>query len=449
MLKPSQFTIVTDINNSEVAVYNTLTNAFAILERELWETYEATGNWEKHPYGEDLTKYGFLVPVEVDEYQTFLLTRNKVKFHSGHLTFTVLTTFTCNLACKYCMQAPVRLESDAGADVATDEVSALNTAKFIEKVAGEYQPNEITLTYFGGEPLANIEAIESIHNYLKEVLPEKIRLNQMAITNGVLVPRCIDRLCQIGVSTLQITLDGPRQIHDARRVGIGGAGTFDKVVAGISAALEAGIFVAIHTVIDSHNAPHIRELAQFLHQRFDKYLDRFAINVGLASNPGWDSQHCARYISDSHATAVEFVQAVDAVLDEGLQIVDFLISSPCPRERDNEFIIAPDGGLYKCISAVGRDAFHVGNIQDTPLSIAHRSASLINFGAPVNECRHCPYLPYCNGGCRFNAWVKTGNIFSLDCWKEFHADSLPALLRLYASTISTSYPHIRRKVRDL
>lgn len=271
----------------------------------------------------------------------------------------------------------------------------------------------------------------------------------MAITNGVLVPRYIDRLCQIGVSTLQITLDGPRQIHDARRVGIGGAGTFDKVVAGISAALEAGIFVAIHTVIDSHNAPHIRELAQFLHQRLDKYLDKFAINVELASNPGWDSQHCARYISDSHTTAVEFVQAVDAVLDEGLQIVDFLISSPCPRERDNEFIIAPDGGLYKCISAVGRDAFHVGNIQDAPLTIAHRSASLINFGAPVNECCHCPYLPYCNGGCRFNAWVKTGNIFSLDCWKEFHADSLPTLLRLYASTTSTSYPHIRRKVRDL
>lgn len=265
----------------------------------------------------------------------------------------------------------------------------------------------------------------------------------------MLVPRYIDRICQIGISTLQITLDGPRQIHDARRFSIGGAGTFDKVVAGISAALEAGIFVAIHTVIDSHNAPYIRELAQFLRQHFNNYLDRLAVNVGLASNPGWDSQHCALYISDSRATAMEFVQAVESILDEGLQIIDFLISSPCPRERDNEFIIAPDGGLYKCISAVGRDAFHVGNIQDTPLTIAHRSASLINFGAPVNECRHCPYLPYCNGGCRFNAWVKTGDIFSLDCWKEFHAASLPALLRLYAQTTSTSYPHIRRKVREL
>lgn len=44
MLKPSQFTITTDINNTEVAVYNTLTNAFAVLERELWQTYEADGN---------------------------------------------------------------------------------------------------------------------------------------------------------------------------------------------------------------------------------------------------------------------------------------------------------------------------------------------------------------------------------------------------------------------
>lgn len=449
MLKPSQFTIATGINDTEVAVYNTLTNAFAVLERGLWQTYEVDGAWEAHPHVEDLTKYGFLVPADVDEYQTFLLNRNKVKFYSGHLTFTVLTTFACNLACKYCMQSPVRLEHRTETDVADDNMNALNTAEFIKKVVGEYQPNEITLTYFGGEPLANIEAIATLHDALKEALPAKIQLNQMAITNGVLVPRYIDRLCQIGVSTLQITLDGPRQIHDARRVSIGGAGTFDKVVAGISAALDAGIFVAIHIVIDSHNAPHIRELARFLRQRFDKHLDRLAVNVGLASNPGWDSQHCALYISDSHATAMEFVQAVESVLDEGLQIIDFLISSPCPRERDNEFIIAPDGGLYKCISAVGRDAFNVGNIQDTPLIISRRSAPLINFGAPVNECRRCPYLPYCNGGCRFNAWVRTGDIFSLDCWKEFHAASLPALLRLYAQTTSTSYPHIRRKVREL
>jgi uncharacterized protein len=448
MLKPSQFTIATGINDTEVAVYNTLTNAFAILERGLWQTYEDDGTWEAHPHIDDLIKYGFLVPADLDEYQTFLLNRNKVKFYSGHLTFTVLTTFACNLACKYCMQSPVRLEQRTETDVVNNDTNALSTAEFIKKVVGEYQPNQITLTYFGGEPLANIEAITTLHNFLKEELPAKTQLNQMAITNGVLVPRYIDKLCQIGVSTLQITLDGPRQIHDTRRVGIGGAGTFDKVVADISAALEADIFVDIHIVIDSHNAPYTRELAQFLRQRFDKYLDRLAVNVGLASNPGWDSQHCALYISDSHATAMEFIQAVEAVLNEGLQIIDFLISSPCPRERDNEFIIAPDGGLYKCISAVGRDAFNVGNIQDTPLTIAHRSASLINFGAPVNECRRCPYLPYCNGGCRFNAWVRTGDVFSLDCWKEFHASSLPALLRLYAQTTSTSYPHIRRKVRE-
>jgi uncharacterized protein len=443
MLKLSQFTIMTDVNDTEIAVYNTMTNAFAVLERELWKTYESSGAWETHPYVGDLMKYGFLVPVDVDEYQTFLLNRNKVKFYSGHLTFTVLTTFACNLACKYCMQKPVRFE-----DSAVDGIDTFGVAEFIKKVVGEYLPNEITLTYFGGEPLANIEAIETLHNFLKEGLPEKTRLNQMAITNGVLVPRYIDRLCRIGISTLQITLDGPRQIHDARRISIGGAGTFNKVVEGISAALDAGIFVAIHIVVDSHNAPHIRELAQFLRHRFSNHLDRFAINVGLASNPGWDSQHCALYISEPQSTAIEFVNAVESVLTEGLQIIDFLISSPCPRERDNEFIIAPDGGLYKCISAVGRDAFHVGDIQDTPLNIAHRSAPLINFGAPVDECRHCPYLPYCNGGCRFNAWVKTGDLFSLDCWKEFHAISLPALLRLYAQTTSTSYPHIRRKARE-
>lgn len=143
MLKPSQFTITTDINNTEVAVYNTLTNAFAVLERELWQTYEADGTWEAHPHIEVLTKYGFLVPVDVDEYQTFLLNRNKVKFYSGHLTFTVLTTFACNLACKYCMQNPVRLEHSTEAAIATDDVNALSTAEFIKKWLENIYPTKL------------------------------------------------------------------------------------------------------------------------------------------------------------------------------------------------------------------------------------------------------------------------------------------------------------------
>ncbi len=46
-----------------------------------------------------------------------------------------------------------------------------------------------------------------------------------------------------------------------------------------------------------------------------------------------------------------------------------------------------------------------------------------------NECKNCVYLPVCNGGCRFNAYIsKTKK----DCWKAFHQNSYPELLRLFS-----------------
>lgn len=439
MFKLSQFTVHNLHNADEVAIFNTLTNAFAIVERNPWELCLMTQRWKDHPHWEELMQYGFIVPQASDEYQTFLLHRNKVKFYSGHLSFTVLTTLTCNLACTYCMQGQVRIERDSP----IGSINAPEVSEFIRKVINEYKPHNVTITYFGGEPLVNMNGIEEIYHRLQDTLPANTQLSQIMITNGTLVSRYIERIRQCNIATLQITLDGPPEIHNARRIRASGNGSFDEVVSGVSTALDAGLFVAIHVVVDAHNAPHIKRLAEFLHQRFGDYIERFAINVGLASNPGWDSRHCALYISDARTTAGQFVQAIRAALGAGLQIVDFLISSPCPRERDNEFIIAPDGSL-KCISAVGREAFFAGTIKDSPLIVAQKSAPLINFLPPGEECHLCPYLPDCNGGCRFNAWVKTGDIYSLDCWKDFYAEAMPSLLALYAQTRATVHPSIRK-----
>ncbi len=442
MLKISQFTISVQVDDSNVALYNTLTNAFATIDKDEWEKYRIGKDLDKLPYARDMLKYGFIVPHYVDEFQTFLLQRNKIKFNHKTISFTVLTTYACNLACRYCMQGPELFGLNNGGQMMdTDRI-----AKFIADIRDEYGSKQIVISYFGGEPLLNMAGIESINASIRALVPSDVEINQMVITNGTLIPRYIQQLKQANINILQVTLDGPQEIHDARRVKKGGQGTFHEAVKGISCALDAGLFVVVHVVVDAHNAPHISNLAKFLRHRFERHMDNLAINIGLMSNPGWDSAHCSLYISDKATTATQFTQAVESVLREGLQVIDFLTPSPCARERDNEFIISPDGQLYKCISGVGRREFHVGYVDDTPLSIAQKSAPFINFGAPMKECRSCPYLPYCNGGCRFNALVDSGNVWAIDCWKDFHAASMPELIRLYAHTTSTTRPYIRRWV---
>ena len=75
-----------------------------------------------------------------------------------------------------------------------------------------------------------------------------------------------------------MTLDGTREVHDRRRALKGGGKTFDRVVAGVDACLEAGLPVNLRTVVDKEN---IEDFAQLAH---------FAIDQGWAGHPKFKTQ---------------------------------------------------------------------------------------------------------------------------------------------------------------
>ncbi len=42
---------------------------------------------------------------------------------------------------------------------------------------------------------------------------------------------------------------------------------------------------------------------------------------------------------------------------------------------------------------------------------------------------HCTYVPMCGSGCRYEAYLKTGDIFAPDCEKEFFERTVPELIK--------------------
>src|SRR6056297_1775602 len=65
------------------------------------------------------------------------------------------------------------------------------------------------------------------------------------VTNGMLVPRHIQRLAGIANLTLGISIDGPEQVHDRLR----GPGSYRAALEGVRAGREAGIPVSIKGVL--------------------------------------------------------------------------------------------------------------------------------------------------------------------------------------------------------
>jgi MoaA/NifB/PqqE/SkfB family radical SAM enzyme len=156
------------------------------------------------------------------------------------MSLTFELTHLCNLACIYCdRHTPMPGEM-------TREQIFTALGEFVEMGT-----RKVNLD--GGEPLT--------HRHVDEIVPwlteqgVSTRMN----TNGILVPRKIAIIKRL--ARVKISLDGPRESHDAAR----GKGTFDKAVAGALAAREAGVpLVEFTCVVGRHNADRLDALVDLV-----------------------------------------------------------------------------------------------------------------------------------------------------------------------------------------
>jgi MoaA/NifB/PqqE/SkfB family radical SAM enzyme len=119
-------------------------------------------------------------------------------------------TWLCNLACGYCDR-----HTPTSNELTREEI-------FI--VLEEFRALGMrTISLDGGEPLAHPHVEEIVAWLAQRAIP--IAMN----TNGILVPRKLDTVRKL--STVKISLDGPRERHDAAR----GAGAYDKAITGARA----------------------------------------------------------------------------------------------------------------------------------------------------------------------------------------------------------------------
>jgi MoaA/NifB/PqqE/SkfB family radical SAM enzyme len=136
-------------------------------------------------------------------------------------------TLRCNLTCTMCAVWEGRRDGLAG-----DRVADL-LAQARDLGARSFVPS-------GAETLMRRDAVE--------LMEEAARLGFARIevvTNGALVPRHAARLGHIRGLHLNVSIDGPKAVHDALR----GAGSYEDALAGVAAARAAGIGVTLSAVL--------------------------------------------------------------------------------------------------------------------------------------------------------------------------------------------------------
>lgn len=172
-------------------------------------------------------------------------------------------TDRCNFRCVYCMP------EDGVCQMGHDEILRIEEIERLVRVAAGIGIKSVRLT--GGEPLVRKGVVGLVETLTGIPGIENVSMT----TNGVLLPRMIDDLKAAGLSRVNISLDtlDADQFRAITRVG-----NLDDTLAGIDAALEAGLNpVKVNAVTVRSLNQDFLEFAKLsidrpLHVRFIEYM---------------------------------------------------------------------------------------------------------------------------------------------------------------------------------
>ncbi len=152
-------------------------------------------------------------------------------------------TWRCNLECLYC-------------DRHTPMAREMTREQIWETLAEFQRMGMRRVNLDGGDPLTHRHVDQLVAWLVSQGVT--VTMN----SNGILVPKKIDTVRKLAGMT--ISLDGPRESHDAFR----GRGSFDRAVAGAKAAQGVGVPVEFTCTVGRHNAQVIEQaldVAESLH----------------------------------------------------------------------------------------------------------------------------------------------------------------------------------------
>jgi uncharacterized protein len=348
-----------------------------------------------------------------------------------HYTFIVNTH--CNFACSYCFEAaydaPTMTLSPPQVDAAF---------RVIDRYAARRPGETPEIEVFGGEPL--LPSSRPVLEHLFQRLAER-GIRGSIQTNGWFLTTYLDFF--VGhhehIGQLQVTLDGPRQVHDGRRVPRDGRPSFDRIVAGIDALLAAGlpIRINIRMNVDRGNAAQLESMVRVYEEHGwlrDERVTFVAAPVdnrcGTLRREGgllrWDEMFRRVFPLSTDTGGGPFDLSVfkvagyfrhylqSAASGEEPQFLPKVIY--CEAAALKLLAFHPDGRLYPCPETVGMPHLAVGSYDPT-LRIDRRRARPWRSQTILRRrrCGDCSISTFCGGGCVLTALMQNGTMAEPEC----------------------------------
>ena len=324
----------------------------------------------------------------------------------------------CNLACSYCY-AGAKFDRAMPLDVARAGVE-------LALAGGRGTPQ---ISFFGGEPLMEFDRIQQVVSHARERAKQLARpVRFLVITNGLLLHgERLDWLMEQDF-TVSVSLDGCREAHDACRRRVGGASSYDAVVANLGELLDRSPRgVKVIAVLHPDN---VAWAAGSLVSLLDLGVRNLSMNLDYAAD--WDEPARDRFEAALQRLGDAYVQAWRDGRAFSLNLLDSRVNTGLdgaykPSDRCDfgceEVAVSPRGRLYPCDRLIGedvRDDVVIGDVFGG-VDPARRDVLLAAKNAVLPDCEDCALQPRCAHWCGCVNHAMTGQVGDVDgllCWFE-------------------------------
>jgi uncharacterized protein len=417
-MKSSKYNYFVPTKDKDIfLLYNTLHGSVFVVDDEIQQLL-TTNNPDdiEDEILEEYRREKIVIEDELDEKEMIKIRQDKSKYDSKITSITLLTTYDCNLRCVYCYEGAGEQLNDS-----MDEETARKVVEFIKNQTITNRSKALSLFLYGGEPLMNYKTTKSMLAELREWTDENdITLITSIVTNGTLLKQeHLDDLSTFNIQYIQITLDGPKKIHDQRRITKNKSGTYDVIIEKIKLVQECETVPnpLIRINIDSKNVDTIPQLLDDLIQ---EGLQKSRVDLGILKNLTPACSSLTSCLSGSELSRV-LPPLWRIAFDKGFQ---FNLRPRqayvfCGSLKDAYYTIDPRGDLYKCWDHVGIEEHRMASLLDesgdslTPRYYEWMSRDALE----IPECRECIFLPACGGGCAAISYAEKGTYKAPGCFK--------------------------------
>jgi uncharacterized protein len=469
MLRTSSYTIYVDIpeDSGEMLLVHGYTGAYDKVSRTVGDYLRSQergpahkplhGEWKSDPAAERpvstyapsdrtvelLKQRGYMTVMDFEEEEGFFA-RTAKKRHQRALqqgtSYIFMPTYNCNLRCPYCFQDHMRTDPQYARllNVITPEMvdrifAAMPT---LEAEHGWEEGVEFTrnIGFYGGEPFlaVNRPIIEYIIKGARDMGPVRF----WAVSNATELEAYEDLLGPEGIASVQITLDGPPEEHNKRRIHADGSGSFDQIARNIDLCLDRGAIVSVRMNLDKTNILHVPRLAEEIVARGWDRRRGFSVYTARVVHGNANAK-----FQTGFATTWELDEAIDDLRiafpdmrvigrpDDGLQArarrlfedrahgLPHLKSSFCGAHT-GMYIFDQFGDIYACWERTGDEKVRIGRVlDDGGVEMNAGLTKMWRSRTPASNptCRKCRYALHCGGGCAVLAEGQNGKFYSNYC----------------------------------